>query len=493
MMKRWLSAVLCLLMLLTLVGCGQDRIPKAKTVTKHGVECYQVGGICYPAVFGEPQLTDEELDQLLTETDADEVADAITTVPDCLRYLKRLKLCDGWEPVGEDVRTVIETHQGTHRSIRETMLYLLAGDLEEAGRIDLYYDGNGYWFCCLKAAGTYYAFDSFQINHKKILWLDDPDDAGTGGSTSTEELINRLVQYCVKYCDYSPSTSGEYAASTYTIPDKDTREHCKAFKQREYTDEEIRQLAAAGLTLEEAADKLHTAGDAALFLHACGYQIKVGEAYIDQGRCVNFTHNAGCYIGDLGWSWCLTADYTYEHMAGGCGPISNLMNRLLAGDYDEQGYVQYLGAHAFNYFKQDGYYFFCDFANCQIICNNGMDYLYCACKDPRDIKDYYCTNIFPHWDDPEDDDYLVMMYLYPRDGKDLLPMGDNGEYGYLTDGRTCNVISSEVEDTMIMLYKRDGYHQVFADIDPDALPEGCLEWIGGELRTVNWRTGEVLD
>ena len=52
MMKRWLSAVLCLLMLLTLVGCGQDRIPKAKTVTKHGVECYQVDHVQYPAVFG---------------------------------------------------------------------------------------------------------------------------------------------------------------------------------------------------------------------------------------------------------------------------------------------------------------------------------------------------------------------------------------------------------------------------------------------------------
>ena len=52
----------------------------------------------------------------------------------------------------------------------------------------------------------------------------------------------------------------------------------------------------------------------------------------------------------------MPAYYTYEYMAGTCAGTSNLMNRLLAGDYEEQGYVQYLGGHIFNYIKQDGYY-----------------------------------------------------------------------------------------------------------------------------------------
>ena len=154
---------------------------------------------------------------------------------------------------------------------------------------------------------------------------------------------------------------------------------------------------------------------------------------------------------------------------------------------------EYLGCHIFNYIKQDGYYYFCDFANCEIICGNGLDYLMYVCQDPLEFTEYYCTNVFPGWDDPDDDNYLVLMYLYPRDGKDSLPRGSSGAYNYLTGGRSCDVISSEVEDTVVILYERDWYHHSFMDVDPDAIPEECHDLIDGVMHTVNWRTGEVLD
>ena len=55
------------------------------------------------------------------------------------------------------------------------------------------------------------------------------------------------------------------------------------------------------------------------------------------------------------------------------------------------------------------------------------------------------------------------------------------------------MISSEVEDTVVILYERDWYHHSFMDVDPDAIPEVCRDLIDGVMHTVNWRTGEVLD
>lgn len=91
--------------------------------------------------------------------------------------------------------------------------------------------------------------------------------------------VQKLADTLRKTCDYSPFTEGVYEVNTFTLPDKETWALEKAFKQREYTDEEIQQLASAGLTLEEAADKLHYIEDAALFLRASGYRIDEKDAY----------------------------------------------------------------------------------------------------------------------------------------------------------------------------------------------------------------------
>ena len=71
MRKRCIALLLCLLALAALAGCGGD---SAKAVTSNGVECYRVDGVCYPAVFGEPQLTGEEITALLDSGDTAEMA-----------------------------------------------------------------------------------------------------------------------------------------------------------------------------------------------------------------------------------------------------------------------------------------------------------------------------------------------------------------------------------------------------------------------------------
>ena len=492
MKKRYVVLVLGLLLLLTAVGCtapdkagsGKDLVSTVETVTSNGVECYRTDGVCYPTVFGEPRLTTAELTALLDGGDTLEMAMTVNTVPDALRLL-RLRQQTGEDINNQDAEATLLYGSSQPRGWVEALLYLLAGDYEDSGRIDLFAPDNYYGFCAVKQNGLYYAFDPFEIRGDRWITFSDMSFADADVQTLADTLR--------KNCDYSPFTKGVYEVNTYTLPDMETWTLEKAFKQREYTDEEIQQLASAGLTLEEAADKLHYIEDAALFLRASGYRVDEDDAYFLQGRYVNFSLTPGCYIGDYGWSWGLPADYTYEYMAGTCRGTSNLMNRLLAGDYEEQGYVLYLGCHIFNYIKQDGYYYFCDFPRSDVISNTHLDYMMDVCQDPLEFTEYYCTNVFPGWDNPEDDNYLVLMYLYPRDGKDSLPIGSSGAYDYLTGGRDCDVISSEVEDTVVILYERDWYHHSFMDVDPDAIPDVCYDLIDGVMHKVNWRTGEVLD
>lgn len=485
MRKRCIVLVLGLLALLTLAGCGGNSVPKVKTVTSNGVECYRVDGVCYPAVFGEPELTTEELTSLLDGGDPMEMALTVNTVPDALR-LMRLRQQNGEDIDNQNVKDTL-LHGGTQpRGWAEAFLYLLAGDYEENGRIDLFASNNMYAFAAVKQDGQYYAFDPLDIRSDR--WL------SFSGEGYADADVQTVVDALLENCDYDEAfTEGNYTVSTYQTPSKEGWMLQKAFRQREYTDDEIQQLAGAGLTLEEAADKLHTIEDAALFLRACGYRIDEEDAHFLQGRYVNFNLNPGGYINGYDWGWGLPADYTYEYMAGTCNGTSNLINRLLAGDYEEQGYVLYLGGHIFNYIKQDGYYYFCDFPRSDIISNTGLDYLMYVCQDPVEFTKYYCTNVFPGWDDPEDDNYLVLMYLYPRDGKDSLPRGSSGAYDYLTGGRSCDTISSEVEDTVVILYERDWYHHRFADVDPEAIPEECYDLIDGVMHKVNWRTGEIIE
>lgn len=478
MRKRCIALVLCLLTLLTLAGCGES---SAKTVTSNGVECYRVDGVCYPAVFGEPQLTGEEITALLDGGDTAEMAVTVSTVPDALRLLKARQQ-DSEDIDSQDAETTLLRGSSQPRGWVDALLYLLAGDYEESGRIDLFAPDNYYCFCAIKQDGLYYAFDPFEIRGDCWLVL--------SGENYVNADAQKLADMLRTACGFSTSA---YTANAYPVLSKEEQEQRKAFEQREYTDEEIQALASAGLTLDEAADKLHTIEDAALFLRASGYRIDEEAAHFLGGCYVNFNLNPGGYINGYGWGWGLPADYTYEYMAGTCAGTSNLMNRLLAGDYEEQGYVQYLGGHIFNYIKQDGYYYFCDFPRSDVISNTGLDYLMYVCQDPLEFKDYYCTNVFPNWDDSEDDNYLVLMYLYPRDGKDSLPIGDSGAYDYLTGGRSSDTISSEVEDTVVILYERDWYHHRFADVDPEAIPEECYDLIDGVMHKVNWRTGVILE
>lgn len=423
MRKRCIALVLCLLTVAALAGCGGS---SAKTVTSNGVECYRVDGVCYPAVFGEPQLTGEEITALLDSGDTAEMAVTVSTVPDALRLLKARQQ-DSEDIDSQDMETTLLRGSSQPRGWVDALLYLLAEDYEESGRIDLSASGNGYSFCAIKQDGLYYAFDPFEIRGDCWLVL--------SGESYVNADAQKLADTLRENCDYSPFTEGVYKVNTYTLPDKETWALENAFKQREYTDEEIQALADAGISFAEACEKISTVADAAQFLEARGYSFAPDDAGI--GAALRYQLNSGACVG-----------------------TSALFGALLNGDYDEVGYVYVFwleSEHVFNYVKQDGVYYACDFVYGPVT-QSGTD----ARRSSIRYSGESLSGLFDAYAQQEGSDIgnaVAIMYTTAYCGDPTMPavwLRDSA------DGHQSTIHLSDAEkDTQQILLLRDGYTFTF--------------------------------
>ncbi|MBQ4649560.1 MAG: hypothetical protein IJB73_02540 [Firmicutes bacterium] len=231
-----------------------------------------------------------------------------------------------------------------------------------------------------------------------------------------------------------------------SLPKEQAKTAIGKLADAQYSKKEIKEMVKADLTLEEAADKISTAQDAVNYLFERGYHS-------------DYSYNPYMEYNGYGWGWNLSADFTYEHNAGVCGGISNLMNRLLKGDYDSQGYVQVDG-HVYNYFYNDGVYFYCDFANLQQFnfrnYKNGTTYSVPAymlfVTDNPGEYGKYSIKIRPDYKNPYSDDYMPYIYSYPLDGENLLPRGDS-EAHETADGIVhLMTLPDAMEDTVEFIY-----------------------------------------
>ena len=465
-MKRLISTLLAALMLFSLVACGSSapsddtQEPSEPVVeeeeVKEEVDFYEVNGVRYPAALGAPVLG-EAAAELAESAIFSEAAKQITTVGDAYYYLSTF------------------SHFNQPYDVCKLFINLLTTDYDELGMIYLECLDNGYCVAYVKSGDIYYPFDPFSMAE---AWTLDPK-YNCISDTDLEALCERLMTAHPFNPNGAPMTSWKtevIASNTlYSGAEKDA---VIKMTTPHYSETQIKQWVADGLTLEEWAEKISTPADAIQLLRAIKYRENADTAPDD---------NHGFWdTSDVNWCGIWNAHLVFEHRNGNCGGTSTIFNYLLAGDFDEQGYVEFssaAGGHIFNYFVLDGIYAVCDFVGIPGINFYSDDELYTP--DTRDYFLYVGDDVyeFGEWyhkegpfatnfENPDSEDYLYSLFMYPCEGSKM-PKGCDGQSppAKVNNSVVCDILPEQYKDRYTILYEREGYPIRFAPItDKSAWP-----------------------
>lgn len=207
---------------------------------------------------------------------------------------------------------------------------------------------------------------------------------------------------------------------------------------------EVQKMVSLNLSLHEVADIIATPADLVQYLHQRGYTTDSGDIHFDYG----------------GYQWSVnrSAGTVFENNKGNCGGGSNLANYILRGDFDAQGYVGETGnqgGHVYNYFKQDGIYYFFDLTEIVRMGRydkSGQFPIY-ATADPQEFSDYYIG--MNHAQEGQDgQSYLLFQFMYEYEG-DHLPKGQSDERTVL-DKPYSNVLPKQYKDVTTILFVEEG-------------------------------------
>ena len=197
-MKRLLSALLTIMMLLSLVGCGQNETPGASN-GEDQPDFYEVNGVSYPAALGAPVLG-EAAAELFGSVSFLQAAREINNVGDMLYFLLANGQCDQpFEVFGNYAE-------------------LLAGDYDEVGMVYLERTGDSYSVLYVKIGDIYYTVDPFSAGEE---WPAAPI-YGCSSGEDLNALCNRLKETCpyavMTGCHSEPVVVDEqYSETEYEI------------------------------------------------------------------------------------------------------------------------------------------------------------------------------------------------------------------------------------------------------------------------------------
>ncbi len=406
-------------------------------------------GIPYAACLGAPVLGKEAVTELAKAGDTIAAAEQITNVGDAIYYMQAVTL-----PKQSDTLLLA----------CNLFAGLLGDNYDEVGVFTLETINSNYGFAYIQQDGVFYQFDPFSVYTDGIGYL----VSGPISAPDLDTLCGKMLASCTYLRRDDPE--GFYTAQmqyTSKVPVTKEEKVTAYLTTPQYTREQIEAWVAEGLTLEQWAEKIKVPADAVQLLGAIDYLKKNSNPQDN----VPFRDPAsGIY-----WVGIWNAQEVFDHRAGNCGGVSTLMNFLLTGDVEEQGYVQFAtieGGHIFNYFVYDGVYVMCDFT--RIFGPNLGDfpntcgYIEYAGPDIQGFSDYYLyqSHFTTGFFNPDHMDYLFSLYLYPREGTILPSAGDWHGRQSASSKDTGKILPEQYKDDFVILYEKENNPIRFRSIPP---------------------------
>lgn len=170
MMKRMIAMLLAAVMVLSLVGCGEQGLeaPNGEVLKEsedHGIATFSYAGTTIPVGLGLPVLSDEEIDALIAEADYAATAQTITTVADAVNYIRRAEIVFVAPPTpiiednmmyGSSAWQTLKDGIGECCSMSGLLHYLLKEDYEEIGYVNAWTPEDGHTMGYIYHDGLYY-------------------------------------------------------------------------------------------------------------------------------------------------------------------------------------------------------------------------------------------------------------------------------------------------------------------------------------------------
>lgn len=145
----------------------------------HGTKVFSCAGTSLPVGLGMPKLSDEEIDALIAEGDYEKMAATITTMADAANLYYRMELdfdesrdnnTHGEFHYRNSAWSVLENGIGQCISMSNLNHYLLQGDYEEVGYVNVRTSGDGHVMSYIRHEGIYYL-----INATDYVYMYNPD------------------------------------------------------------------------------------------------------------------------------------------------------------------------------------------------------------------------------------------------------------------------------------------------------------------------------
>lgn len=446
MLRRFISILLAGIMILSLAGCGaktQSENPPVETdaplVSEENNEDLAVVEDSQGASDTDV-LTDEDLAALAEKGDMTEIDSMITTVEDALRLIVIAGITV--RSTGSSVASI--TQKVMHHEVLIKMICnMLTYDYEELGMVSI--PSDHYFYLYAKQDDVYWMYD--------VLLAANGGPIDGKAFDSSEEML----EYAVKL---RKSDKGSISTLFLLTPNTPEEKLAIYLTTPQYTKEQISQWAAEGLTLEQWAEKIKVPADAIQMLNALGYRSMLANDNVP-------------FWGPDGteWSGIWNAQTVFNHRTGNCGGTSTIINTLLADDFDQQGYIEFTsngGGHIFNYFVLDGIYAMCDFVN--LFGYNEDIYIKYIGSNPHAFGEQYLTD--PRYTDPNGEDYIYHLFMYPRDGAVKLPKGNDDSSEKTEFNVLWDILPAQYQDLYTVLFEREGHPIRYATIsDISTWPE----------------------